>query len=253
MNPLDQLMQKASEIEAKLGYTFKDKSLLSLAFIHRSFINENRAVIEEHNERLEFLGDSILGMLIAEYLYKYLPSTPEGELSYLRSRLVEASSCLIYIQKLHVDPYLLLGKGEKLNDGRGRESILADLFEGIIGAIYLDGGLEAVRRFLFKNFSKDIEEILKTPLCNWKAQLQDYAQKKYQQPPTYKVLKESGPDHSKTFEISVWINNKEIGCGTGSSKKEAQQAAAADALKNILAPGYPPPLSSKSSSLREST
>lgn len=234
MNPLEHLLHKSAEIEAKLGYTFKDKNLLSLSFIHRSFINENRSLVEEHNERLEFLGDSILGMLIAEYLYKYLPSTPEGELSYLRSRLVEASSCLIYIQKLHVDSYLLLGKGERLNDGRGRESILADLFEGIIGAIYLDGGLEVVRRFLFKNFSKEIEEILKTPIRNWKAQLQDYAQKKYQQPPTYVVLKESGPDHSKIFEISVWINNIEIGRGEGSSKKEAQQDAAANALKKIL-------------------
>lgn len=234
MNALTELLKNASEIEAKIGYMFKDKSYLSLAFVHRSFINENRDIIQQHNERLEFLGDSILGLLIAEYLYKYLPSTPEGELSYLRSRLVEANSCVAYIQKLDVEAYLLLGKGERMNDGRGRESILADLFEAIIGAIYLDGGLEAARRFLFKNFSKDIEEILKTPIRNWKAQLQDFAQKKYQQPPVYKVINESGPDHSKIFQVSVFIHDQEVGKGEGASKKEAQQAAAADALQRVM-------------------
>ena len=129
--------------------------------------------------------------------------------------------------------HLLLGRGEKRNDGRGRESILADLFEAIIGAIYLDGGLEASKRFLFQNFSTKIDEILKTPLSNWKAQLQDYYQKKYQMTPVYKVLSETGPDHSKTFHISVIINNKEMGFGDGNSKKEAQQAAAGDALSKV--------------------
>jgi ribonuclease-3 len=232
MNALDGLTNRASEIESKIGYKFKDISLLALAFVHRSFVNENREV-QEHNERLEFLGDSVLGSLIAEYLYRYLPSTPEGELSYLRSRLVEASSCVAYVQKLHVEEYLLLGKGERMNDGRGRESILADLFEAIIGAIYIDGGIDAARRFLFKNFSPEIEIILKTPVRNWKAQLQDYCQKKYHQTPIYKVMSESGPDHSKTFIISVIVNNEEMGHGEGSSKKEAQQSAAHDALKKI--------------------
>ncbi len=232
MNDLKELLSHASEIEAKIGHTFKDKSLLSLAFTHRSYINENNDA-NEHNERLEYLGDSILGFLIAEYLYKYLPNTPEGELSYLRSRLVEASSCVVYVQKLDIEAYLLLGKGEQMNDGRGRDSILADLFESLIGAIYLDGGMDAVRIFLFKNFSKEIEEILKTPVCNWKAQLQDYCQKKYHHPPVYKVVSESGPDHQKTFSISVLINNEEVGHGEGPSKKEAQQAAAKDAFNKI--------------------
>ena len=229
MNAYEELIRRASEIESKLGYTFKDRALLALAFIHRSFINENKE-IGQHNERLEFLGDSILGMLIADYLYRYLPSTPEGELSVLRSRLVEASSCYDYVQKYELGQYLLLGKGEKMNDGRGRESILADLFEAIIGAIYLDGGLEAAKRFLFKNFSPEIDAILKTPLRNFKAQLQDYCQKKFQQTPVYKVVSEEGPDHSKIFQICVVVNGQEIGNGQGSSKKEAQQAAAADAL-----------------------
>ncbi|WP_039356407.1 ribonuclease III [Candidatus Protochlamydia amoebophila] len=235
MKPIEHVIRQAPAIEAKLGYTFKDPQLLVLAFVHRSFINENREV-NQHNERLEFLGDSVLGMLISDYLYCKLPKTPEGQLSYLRSRLVEASSCVHYIQSLDLSGYLLLGKGERMNDGRGRESILADLFEAIIGAIYLDGGLQAAKDFLFKNFHQHIEIILATPLRNWKALLQDYCQKNYQQTPLYQVLHESGPDHSKVFQISVWIQDRELGRGKGTSKKEAQQAAAADALSRVELP-----------------
>jgi ribonuclease-3 len=229
MNAFEKLIQNASAIESKLGYPFNDRSLLALAFVHRSFVNENRD-IAQHNERLEFLGDSVLGLLMADYLYQELPTMPEGDLSYLRSRLVEAISCVTYIQKLNVEQYLLLGRGEKMNDGRGRESILADLFEAIVGAIYIDRGLDAVRTFIFKNFSLEIESIIKTPLRNWKALLQDYCQKKFQRPPIYVVMHESGPEHSKTFKIVVKIDNKELGHGEGQSKKEAQQSAASNAL-----------------------
>lgn len=232
MNTIENIIKNSSLIELKLDYKFKDPTILALAFIHRSYINENRTVYQ-HNERLEFLGDSILGLLIAEHLYRVLPNTPEGDLSYLRSRLVEASSCVAYVLKLDVASYLLLGKGERMNDGRGRDTILADLFEAIIGAIYLDGGLEEARNFVFKNFSKEIENILKTPLKNWKAILQDYCQKKFQKPPIYKVVSEVGPDHSKQFKVTVSIEETELGHGEGSSKKEAQQASAADALSKI--------------------
>lgn len=232
MEQIEKLISDAFNIETKLGYHFKDRSLLYLAFIHRSFINENRTVTQ-HNERLEFLGDSVLGMLMADYLYGHLPSNPEGDLSYLRSRLVEAESCVNYVQSLNIASYILLGKGERMNDGRGRETILADLFEAIIGAIYLDGGIEAARQFLFNKFSNEIEAILQTPLRNWKALLQDYCQKNYQQTPEYRVIHESGPDHSKIFRISVLIQQQELGSGEGSSKKEAQQAAAANALSRF--------------------
>lgn len=232
MSNIQELLHHASYIESKIGYSFKDRSLLALAFVHRSFVNENRDAVN-HNERLEFLGDSILGMLIAEYLYCHLPFTPEGELSSLRSRLVEASSCVAFVQKLNLEKHLLLGKGERMNDGRGRESILADLFEAIIAAIYLDGGIEAARHFLFYNFTAEIQAIIKTPIRNWKALLQDHCQKSFQQAPFYQVLQESGPDHSKIFRISVLIHDKPLGYGEGSSKKEAQQAAAADALAKL--------------------
>lgn len=232
MSNAKKILQDAPEIEKKLGYQFNHPAYLALAFIHRSYINEHRDV-SEHNERLEFLGDSVLGLLIAEYLYTNLPETPEGDLSYLRSRLVEASSCVSYVQKLNIEKYILLGKGEKMNDGRGRDSILADLFEAIIGAVYLDGGIVAAREFLFNNFNKEIDEILKTPLKNWKALLQDICQKKHQQPPTYQVIEETGPDHSKIFTIAVLMNENELGRGTGSSKKEAQQSAAQAALEYL--------------------
>jgi len=232
MDDIDQLLKHVKEIEKKIGYQFNDRNLVAVAFTHRSFVNENRSV-NEHNERLEFLGDSVLGLLISDYLYRYLPNTPEGELSYLRSRLVEATSCYTYVQKLHVEKFLLLGKGERLNDGRGRDSILADLFEAIIGAIFIDGGIEAAKTFLFKGFSKEIDHILKTPIRNWKALLQDFCQKKHQQTPLYSVLNEVGPDHNKRFTIGVFLNNEELGVGVGASKKEAQQAAAQDALSRL--------------------
>lgn len=232
MTKFKDVIQQIPVIEERLGYIFKDKEYLILAFIHRSFINENR-YINEHNERLEFLGDSVLGMLIAEYLYSHLPSTPEGELSYLRSRLIDASSCVDYVYKLGIEQYMLLGKGERMNDGRGRESILADLFEAIIAAIYLDGGIEEARTFLFNHFAQVIENIVKTPLCNWKAHLQDYSQKKHQTTPIYRVLEEAGPDHNKKFKVTVIIHEDEVGHGEGSSKKEAQQAAAENAVQNL--------------------
>lgn len=232
MNQISQLYANLSAIETKLGYKFSDQSLLALAFVHCSFVNESREM-SQHNERLEFLGDSVLGLLMAEFLYREFPLTPEGELSASRSRLVEASSCVAYLNELDIASYVLLGKGERLNDGRGRDTILADLFEAIIGAIFLDGGYEAVKNFIFQNFLEDIHNILKKPLHNWKAALQDYCQKKYQQTPIYNVLEETGPEHSKTFRIAVVVNGKEVGYGNGASKKEAQQAAAADALTKL--------------------
>lgn len=232
MNHIDSLLKNYASIEEKLHYTFKNKTYLALAFIHRSYINENKQ-ITQHNERLEFLGDSVLGLLVSEYLYHHLPDTPEGELSSLRSRLVEATACVSYIHKLELDKEIFLGKGERMNDGRGRESILADLFEAIIGAIYLDGGLVAAKQFLFQTFSSEIDTILKTPLRNYKALLQDYCQKNFQCPPVYVVLNESGPDHCKTFLVSVEMGGGELGRGQGSSKKEAQQAAAQVALDYI--------------------
>lgn len=220
------------KIEELLNYNFKNKQILAAAFVHRSYVNENKRIIE-HNERLEFLGDSVLGLVVSDFLFRALPGTPEGELSALRARLIEASSCNKYLQQLGVESYLLLGKGERYNAGRGRETILADLFEAIVGAIYVDGGFEAAQKFILGHFSKKMNALAQEPTSNWKAILQDHCQRQFQEHPTYVVVSEEGPDHSKTFVISVQIHDKELGQGSGSSKKIAQQAAAQDAVRRL--------------------
>ncbi len=225
--------QMIDEIERKISYHFRSPEILALAFVHRSYWNEHQDSVHDHNERLEFLGDSVLGLVIAEYLYCHLPMTPEGVLSDLRSRLVEAASCVLYVQKLSIAEYLLLGRGEKMNVGKGRESILADLFEALMGAIYLDGGYEATKHFFFRHFQKEVDHILDQPARNWKAELQDCSQKQFQQTPVYEVIEESGPSHQKHFRIAVFINQRQVGEGVGSSKKAAQQQAAADALGKL--------------------
>ncbi len=236
MNSIEGILNQSHDLESKLGYVFKNRTLLALAFVHRSFINENKE-ITQHNERLEFLGDSVLGLIVSEYLYTSKPSTPEGELSLLRSRLVDASTCVAYMQQLNIDNYLLLGKGEKRGDGRGRDTILSDLFEAIMGAIFLDGGIEAAKHFFFAHFTIQVESILAAPDHNWKALLQDHCQKIYQKPPTYTVISETGPDHSKLFKVIVSINDQVLGQGEGGAKKIAQQAAAKNAWSNLTSQG----------------
>jgi ribonuclease-3 len=233
MTSLEQLKEQIDHIERALDYKFNERSFLITAFVHRSFFNENREEIREHNERLEFLGDSVLGLIVSDFLYTQLPTHPEGDLSHLRSQLVDSSACANYLQKLDLGRYVLLGRGERMNPGRGRETILSDLFEALVGAIYLDGGIEKARRFFFHHFLEDLEISLKTPVRNWKAELQDYSQKKHQRPPTYRVMKETGPDHSKTFEVAALIGDHIVGIGSGASKKEAEQAAAQDALNKM--------------------
>lgn len=230
---MDLLRQKIPQFEQKIGYSFLNKDLIISAFLHRSYLNEHRELHLTHNERLEFLGDAVLGLIASELLYLRFPDHKEGELSFLRSRLVDSHSCTTYQTRLDADMPILLGRGERMNDGRGRASILADLFEAIIGAIYLDGGYEAAKEFFLSHFAEEIERIIETPVSNYKALLQDYAQKSFQQQPIYAVLTAAGPDHSKVFEVSVSVNGEVLGVGRGSSKKEAQQSAAQRAIEKI--------------------
>ncbi len=233
MKSLEHLHQELAEIQEKIDYNFLDPALLKLAFVHRSYVNENRESLLKHNERLEFLGDVVLGLIISDFLYVRYPQKAEGELSYLRSRLVEAASCSYYVQKMKLDKYLLLGRGESMNKGRGRYTILANLFEALIGAIYLDGKIDETRHFFFKHFEKDILKIIESPCQNWKAILQDHCQKKYQRPPTYEVVKEEGPAHEKVFFVSVKIGDIFLGEGVGRSKKEAEQDGAQKAIRGL--------------------
>lgn len=233
MTPLNGLKEKLHLIEEKIHVIFENRDLLLLAFVHRSFVNEHRDLIDQHNERLEFLGDSVLGLAMADYLYRRLPSYQEGLLSQLRSRLVDAASCARYLQKLDLADFILLGKGERLSEGKTKSSILADVFEALVGALYLDAGLGAVRSFIAAHFDAEIEDAIGSPSRNYKAELQDYSQKRFQKPPTYRVIEEAGPDHAKVFHVVVSIGERDLGKGAGSSKKEAEQNAAGDALGKL--------------------
>ncbi|MBS3903985.1 MAG: ribonuclease III [Simkania sp.] len=233
MEIFERFLEELPLIEEKIGYAFLDKNLLIQAFVHRSFLNEHRSLVKEHNERLEFLGDSVLGLIVAEFLFLQLPGHPEGELSRLRSQFVEASMCSYLTGKLDLAPYVLLGKGERMNDGRGRVTILADLLEALLAAIYLDGGLEAARTFFLTHFGQDLGSSLQEPGKNWKARLQDWAQKHHKTTPIYQVLSETGPDHSKVFRVAALIDEGILGEGEGMSKKLAEQAAAEAAMRKL--------------------
>jgi ribonuclease-3 len=233
MNSYEILREEIPLIEERIGYAFKDRRLLMLAFVHRSFYNEHRNQVEQHNERMEFLGDSVLNILISEYLYKNCPSYSEGHLSHVRSHLIDAGMCAKLLQKLSLAPYILLGRGEKMSEGRNKESIQADFFEALLGALFLDGGIETAKAFFWSHFKKEVEDSLQEPARNWKAELQEYSQKKFQKPPVYKVLGEEGPDHSKLFHVAVYLEEEDLGHGVGLSKKEAEQEAARQALVSL--------------------
>ncbi len=221
MNLMEAFKLNLSFVEEKLSYIFANKDLLILAFIHRSYVNEARGLAVQHNERLEFLGDSVLGLVMADYLYHRLPGHPEGQLSQLRSRLVDASSCASYLQKLGLVESILLGKGERMGEGHAKASIQADVFEALIAAIYLDGGPQVVKSFLLCHSRRDIESVIGSPPRNYKAELQDYSQKNFQRAPVYKVVEETGPDHAKVFHVLVSVNEEELGIGMGRLQKRS--------------------------------
>ncbi len=233
MNEIEKLKEKTKEIEKKLGYSFKNKKLLYLSFVHRSFVNENKKIISEHNERLEFLGDNVLNLIVSEYLYKKVTKASEGKMSHIRSSLVNAASCGRFLKKLKLQTYILLSKGEKKTEKRGRKSILSDAFEAVVGAIYLDGGFLKVKKFIIENFEKDFLKEIKNPEIDFKGKLQKYSQRKFKKTPEYIVIKEEGPQHFKTFHIDLVINDKIIAKGKGSSKKLAELDAAKKACRKM--------------------
>lgn len=228
MTELERIKEKTLKIEERIGYQFKNKELIALAFTHSSYSNENEGALP--NERLEFLGDSILSLIVSEELYSLHPEASEGVLSRLRSNIVDAEACAAMIEELEIGGYLLLGKGEKANIERGRKSLFADLFEALIGAIYLDGGFAAAKGFFSAHFASRMSM---PPARNFKAELQDYAQRTLNVIPEYRIVSETGPDHAKTFETDVLVNNEVLGHGSGSSKKEAEISAAKDAMKHV--------------------
>ncbi len=222
-----------AKFEKKLNIKFKNKDLLQQAFVHRSYINENKGFKLSHNERLEYLGDAVLELIVTEYLYKKYPESPEGELTSYRSALVNAITLSKIAADMGMNDYLLLSKGEAKDTGRARSIILANTFEAFVGALYLDQGYEVSREFINKVLLGELEEeIVKKSLWrDAKSLLQEKAQEVMNVTPSYKMISETGPDHNKMFTIGLYFNEKLITEGRGHAKQEAEQEAAKKALE----------------------
>jgi len=221
-----------STFEKNIGIEFKDKSLLKQAFVHRSYINENKNSGLAHNERLEFLGDAVLELVITDFLFHEYPTEAEGVLTSYRSALVNATTCSDIATKLQFNDYLLLSKGESKDTGRARQYILANALEAVIGAIYLDGGYDTAKKFIAQHFIPLIEGITKEGShIDAKSLFQEKAQEFESITPAYKTLKESGPDHDKKFTVGVFLGKDLVAEGEGKSKQDAEQMAARKALE----------------------
>ena len=216
-------------LEKKLGYSFSNRELLSEALNHSSYANEHRGAGISSNERLEFLGDSVLGFVTAEFLFKNYPRLPEGDLTRMRAALVCEQSLYEVAKMLELGQYLKLGKGEEAGGGRERQSILADAVEAVFAAVYLDGGMEQIRGLIHRVLLRRAPAAEERK--DYKTTLQEIVQRKIGQQLTYHMVEERGPDHNKTFVFEVRLNGEPIGRGDGHSKKEAEQAAARDALE----------------------
>jgi len=225
-------MKDFSLLEKKLNLKFKNKDLLIQAFCHRSYLNENPDFGLSNNERLEFLGDAILELVVTEYLYQNYPEKTEGELTNWRAALVNAKELAIVAQNLDFNDYLLLSKGEAKELGKARLYILANTFEALIGTLYLDQGYQACQDFIKKNLIKELPKIIEAGLFkDTKSRFQEEAQERVGITPTYQVLEEWGPDHAKHFIVGVFLSEELVAKGEGSSKQEAEEEAAENALK----------------------
>ncbi len=224
-------LKNLNNFEKILGFKFKDKELLKRAFVHRSYLNENPKSNLKHNERLEFLGDAVLELIVTKYLFNSY-SNPEGELTIWRAALVNSKILARTAEKLNFNDYLLLSKGESKDIGRARQFILANTFEAVIGAIYLDQGLEKAKKIIREYLIIELPRILENKLYeDPKSRFQELAQEKTGITPTYEVLKESGPDHAKEFVIGIFLGDELIAKGNGPSKQSGQEKAAKLAIK----------------------
>ncbi|MEE1155065.1 MAG: ribonuclease III [Acutalibacteraceae bacterium] len=218
------------QLEKALGYKFKEINYLKTGLTHSSYANENKKLNIKCNERQEFLGDAVLSIIVSDYIYKNCPKQPEGELTKLRASLVCEKSLAGYARSINLGDYLLLSKGERRSNGQDRPSILADAFESVIAAIYLDGGMEEARKFVLKFVVPDIKNAKTTRFKDYKTALQEIIQRNPEERLEYVLVGESGPDHNKHFVVEVHLNSNVIGKGGGRSKKEAEQQAAREAL-----------------------
>lgn len=228
-------MKNLINLESKIGVNFLNKELLKNAFVHRSYINENKKLNLESNEKMEFLGDSVLSLTTSIYLYKRYTQLHEGEYTNIKAKIVKTESLYEAARELGLGEFILLSKGEAGNNGRENISILADCFEALIGAIFLDQGFQKAYDFILKFLFKDqLDFIVSNNLYESpKNRLQEYFQNKMKKLPEYNILSASGPEHNKKYSIAVFFNKKNIGEGQGKSKKEAEEKAAIDALQNL--------------------
>ncbi len=225
-------MKELNSLEEKSGIRFSNRELLERVFVHRSYLNENRGTVMEHNERLEFLGDAVLELCVTEYLYKNF-SDPEGYLTNLRSALVKGEMLAKVAEKYDFGSYLLLSRGEERSGGKNKQLLLANAFEAFIGAVYLEKGYAAAYSFVVKVLIPELEKIMQEEAhIDPKSRFQELSQEKLSITPTYRVLKDTGPDHDKTFTVGAFLNEELVGQGLGSSKQRAQTEAARDALLN---------------------
>src|SRR3989338_695602 len=227
------MKRNLDEFEKTLKIKFKDSALLQTSLVHRSYLNEHRDFPLAQNERLEFLGDAVLELVVTDYLYSHYPN-PEGELTNFRSALVNHRILSQIAQRLGMGDYILLSRGEAKDTGRARQVILANAIEALIGAIYLDQGYTVAKEFIDREILTELPKILaEGAYLDPKSQLQEYIQEKEGVTPIYQVLSESGQDHAKLFEVGVFINDKMIGQGNGHSKQDAEVSAAQEALKHL--------------------
>ncbi len=225
---------RLSEFEAATGLFFHDKSLLERALTHRSYLNERPEFPQFDNERLEFLGDAILDFLVGEYVYHRLPEVREGDLTSMRAALVRTETLAQFARRLQLGRYLRMGHGEAESGGRERTATLCAAFEALVGALYLDQGMERVRQLLIPFLEPELERIQQYALSkDPKSRLQEWSQSHRGVPPEYRTVEQRGPDHAKEFVIEVWIGNQPYGRGEGRSKQAAAQAAAAAALARV--------------------
>ncbi len=224
------MFQKQAEIK------FKNLELLNLAFCHRSFANES-TTDTDNNERLEFLGDSVLGLVVSDWLFTHLPHSDEGDFSRIRSFVVNEESLAGIAKKLRVDNFILIGKGEEFSGGRTKKTLLADCMEAIFGAFYLDSGFKAAKELIERLLIPEIRSVLENKhRKDYKTLLQEYVQKRYKTYPRYEVVKRTGPEHEHTFWVQVTIQKKKFGPASGSNKKEAEQAVAQIAYEALVGP-----------------
>lgn len=223
-----------SPLEEKIGYTFKNEDLLRQALVHRSYLNEHKQFSLDHNERLEFLGDAVLELVVTDYLYKKYEDLPEGELTNLRAAIVRGEMLAQVAKELGMEEFILLSRGEQRGNEKARQYILANALEALIGALYLDCGYEAARSFIDSYIVAKLPGVIKRGLhIDNKSKFQELAQEKYRITPTYEVLREEGLDHAKHFVIGLFLGDRKMGEGSGCSKQEAQQEAAKEALEQM--------------------